>query len=94
MDYWNSTTEITGTNRAVDAVITPTYPYAGVIPGKLKYAGYTPYGNVLDYSVGVIPVTTADKSTDVYPPGEYKPLSDMDATVREDCRCGFLEPST
>jgi amidase len=84
-DYWNGTKELTGTGRPVDAVITPTDVYAGVIPGKLKYFGYTLFGNVLDYSVGVIPVTTADKTVDVYPSGEYKALSDMDATVREDC---------
>ncbi|KAF2190967.1 amidase [Zopfia rhizophila CBS 207.26] len=33
MDYWNSTKDLTGTGRPVDAVIAPTYPYAvSVIP--------------------------------------------------------------
>ncbi|KAJ4322436.1 hypothetical protein N0V94_002424 [Neodidymelliopsis sp. IMI 364377] len=83
MDYWNSTKELTGTGRPVDAVIAPTYPYAGIIPGKLKYAGYTPYGNVLDYSVGVIPVTKANKDVDKYPT-DFTPFSEIDEEVRKD----------
>lgn len=86
MDFWNSTKGLTGTGRPVDAVVAPTYPYAGVIPGKLKYAGYTPFADALDYSVGVLLVTIADKAIDVCPSGEHKPLSDLDATVREDCK--------
>ena len=84
LNYWNSTTELTGTGRPVDAVIVPTYPYAGVIPGKLKYFGYTPFGNILDYSVGVIPVPVADKDVDVYS-ADFSPLSKMDSEVRNDC---------
>ena len=86
MDYWSSTKELTDTGRPVDAVIAPTYPYAGVIPGKLKYAGYTPFADVLDYSVGVIPVTTADKTVDIYPPGDSEALSELDAQTVKDCK--------
>lgn len=89
MDYWNSSKEFTGTGRPVDAVIALTYPYAGVIPGKLKYFGYTPFANVLDYSVGVIPVTVADKNVDVYP-AEFSPLSEADSEVRKDCKLLML----
>jgi amidase len=70
-DYWNS--------NPVDAVIAPTYPHAGIIPGKLRY-GYTFYGNILDYSVGVIPVTTVDKSVDVRIQG-YDALNERDKMV-------------
>lgn len=84
LDYWNSTSEITSTGRPVDAVIIPTFAYAGVIPGKLNYAGYTPFANILDYSVGVIPVTTVDKGVDIYP-NDFTPLSDLDDTVKLDC---------
>lgn len=85
MDYWNSTKENTSTGLPVDAVIAPTYPYAGIIRGKLKYFGYTPFANVLDYSVGVIPVTVADRNVDVYP-HEFRPLSEQDSEVQRDCK--------
>ena len=42
MEYWNSTADHTGTERAVDAVILPVAPHAGVIPGK-----YFHYGKLL-----------------------------------------------
>lgn len=84
MDHWTSTKYLTSTGLPIDAVIGPTYPYAGIIPGKLKYFGYTPFANVLDYSVGVIPITFADKEVDIYS-SDFKPLSTFDSEVREDC---------
>jgi len=45
MEYWNSTVEHTGTGRAVDAVILPVAPHAGVIPGK-----YFHYGELLPWA--------------------------------------------
>ena len=39
MDYWNSTAEITGTGRPVDAIISPTAPFAAARPGKYTYGG-------------------------------------------------------
>ncbi|KAL4877619.1 amidase signature domain-containing protein [Aspergillus karnatakaensis] len=65
MDYWNSTSDITGTGRPVDAVICPAAAHAAVIPTQYYHVGYTSFVNVLDYTSVVIPVTTVDKSVDV-----------------------------
>lgn len=86
LDYWNSTAALTGTGRPVDAFIAPVTPYAAAPPDKFRYYGYTPFANVLDYTSCAIPVTTADKSVDVYPEGEkYEPVNDMDKLVHEEC---------
>lgn len=49
--------------------------------GRLEYIGYTLFANVLDYSVGVLPVTRADRLVDVYPEG-FEALSEADEGVR------------
>ncbi|KAL4911110.1 hypothetical protein BDW74DRAFT_5788 [Aspergillus multicolor] len=76
MDYWNSTSELTGTGRPVDAVICPAAPHAAVIPTQYTHVGYTSVINVLDYSSVVIPVTTVDKDLDVSTPREF--LGELD----------------
>ncbi|KAL4985220.1 amidase signature domain-containing protein [Aspergillus falconensis] len=76
MDYWNSTSELTGTGRPVDAVICPAAPHAAVIPTQYTHVGYTSVINVLDYTSVVIPVTNADKSIDVNVPREF--LGELD----------------
>ncbi|KAL5339402.1 amidase signature domain-containing protein [Aspergillus crustosus] len=76
MDYWNSTSEITGTGRPVDAVIAPAAPHAAVIPTQYSHVGYTSFLNLLDYTAAVIPVTTANKTVDVIKPREF--LSELD----------------
>jgi amidase len=65
MDYWDSTAEVTGTGRPVDALFCPLAPHAAVIPGEFKSVGYTGFVNVLDYTSLAIPVTFADKKIDV-----------------------------
>ncbi|KAL4820404.1 amidase signature domain-containing protein [Aspergillus spinulosporus] len=76
MDYWNSTSELTGTGRPVDAVICPAAPHAAVIPTQYSHVGYTSVINVLDYTSVVIPVTNADKSVDVNVSREF--LGELD----------------
>ncbi|KAL4752789.1 hypothetical protein BDW72DRAFT_170576 [Aspergillus terricola var. indicus] len=76
MDYWNSTSELTGTGRPVDAVICPAAPHAAVIPTQYNHVGYTSVINVLDYTSVVIPVTNADKSVDVKVSREF--LGELD----------------
>jgi amidase len=83
MDYWNSTAELTGTGRPVDAVISPVAPYAAARPEGYKYYNFTVWVNGLDYTSAVVPVTIADKSRDKYPEG-YKPISEADKVVVED----------
>jgi amidase len=39
MEYWNSTTSLTGTGRPVDAVITPLAPFAAARPDMYDYYG-------------------------------------------------------
>ncbi|CAK40630.1 hypothetical protein CBS63078_344 [Aspergillus niger] len=65
LDYWNSTAQLTGTGRPVDAVICPVAPHAACIPGKYATIGYTAFINVLDYTSAVVPVTSADRRVDV-----------------------------
>ncbi|ERF71857.1 hypothetical protein EPUS_01772 [Endocarpon pusillum Z07020] len=81
MDYWNSTTEFTGTGRPVDGVITAAAPFAAAPPLGYTYYGYTMFVNGLDYTSVVIPVTTVDKSLDVVD-HSYQPLNDIDKTIQ------------
>ncbi|EEQ34981.1 putative amidase [Microsporum canis] len=74
-DYWNSTAEDDG--QIVDAFITPLAPWAAVIPTKYYHTAYTEVLNLLDYSVSVVPVTTADKNIDKIDP-DFEPVSKDD----------------
>ena len=42
--------------------------------------------NLLDYAVGVTPVTYADQNVDLYPKG-YEPMSELDKLTYEECKC-------
>lgn len=42
MDYWNSTSSLTGNGEPVDAVIIPLSPFAAVRPGMYDYHGKPP----------------------------------------------------
>jgi amidase len=39
MEYWNSTSSLTGTGRPVDAIIAPVAPFAAARPDMYKYYG-------------------------------------------------------
>lgn len=41
MDYWNSTAELTGTGRPVDAFISPLLPFTGMRPEYNEFTGKT-----------------------------------------------------
>jgi amidase len=77
LDYWNSTSDKTGTARPVDGVILPVAPTAAVINDKYMYYGYTNVANLLDYTCVSFPVTTADRDLDVAD-HDYVPLNDLD----------------
>ncbi|KAL4810834.1 amidase signature domain-containing protein [Aspergillus unguis] len=79
LDYWNSTSQLTGTGRPVDAVIAPAAPHASVIPTRYAHVGYTAVFNLLDYTSAVIPVTTADKNVDIASPREF--LGELDEKI-------------
>jgi len=80
LEYWNSTVDLTGTDRPVDAVISPAAQFAAARPNTFDTACYTSWVNVLDYSAAVFPVTTVDKSIDKVDEG-YIPLSALDKAV-------------
>ena len=65
LDRWNATASATGNGRPIDAIILPATPFPGNPNGKFQnYVGYTSPFNAVDYSVGTIPVTTADRGLD------------------------------
>ncbi|KAJ0414470.1 amidase signature domain-containing protein [Aspergillus carlsbadensis] len=90
LNYWNGTAALTGTGRAVDALIAPVHHGPPPAMGRVRYMGYTCAFNVLDYAVSVIPVTRARKDIDVYP-AEYSALNKMDSVVHEDYDAELLD---
>ena len=84
MEYWNSTAELTGTGRPVDAIIAPLAPFTAARPQKYTYYGYSTFVNVLDYSSVVLPVTTADKNVDKKTEN-FKAVDDDDQKTQDSC---------
>ena len=85
MEYWNSTIDMTGTGRAVDAIIMPVAPFAAARPETYSYYGYSSIFNNLDYSSCVVPVTNVDKQIDLIDE-KFKPLDDLDRDVAATCK--------
>ena len=88
MEYWNSTKDLTGTGRPVDAFVMPLAPFPAARPNAYSYYGYSTIINTLDYTSCVIPVTIADKSIDVLEKG-FKPANEQDKVVSELCKCYY-----
>ncbi|KAJ3998567.1 amidase signature domain-containing protein [Lentinula boryana] len=65
LQLWEDTAGMTGTGRAVDAIISPAAPYTAVRHGQNKSAQYTMVWSVLDYSTLVIPVSRVDPAIDM-----------------------------
>lgn len=84
MEYWNSTVDLTGTGRPVDAFIIPLAPFAAARPRKYKYLGYSAIFNALDYTCCIVPVTTVDKRLDVVDK-DFKPFNEQDKDIAADC---------
>ncbi|KAL8763517.1 MAG: hypothetical protein Q9184_000729 [Pyrenodesmia sp. 2 TL-2023] len=82
MEYWNSTAEVTGTGRPVDAVIAPVAPFAAARPNCYLYYSYSLFVNALDYTACAFPVTTVDKNVDTVD-SSFKPMSEIDKKVAE-----------
>lgn len=85
MEYWNSTAELTGTGRPVDAVICPLAPFSAARPTMYTYYGYSVWVNVLDYSSVVIPVTKVDKEIDKKVEG-FKAVDETDQKTQDSCK--------
>ncbi|KAI9793293.1 MAG: Acetamidase [Piccolia ochrophora] len=77
LEYWNGTSETSGTGRPVDAVIAPLAPFAAARPKEYHYYGYSVFVNALDYTSCVVPVTQVDKAVDGADVG-YEPLNQQD----------------
>lgn len=85
MEYWNSTGEVTGTGRPVDAIISPLAPFTAARPNKYTSYSYSVWVNVLDYSSAIVPVTKVDKNVDkAYT--DYKPVSETDEKTQATCK--------
>ena len=85
MEYWNSTIDLTGTGRPVDALIMPVAPFAAARPETYSYYGYSNIFNTLDYSSCVVPVTNVDKKIDLIDEN-FKPLDGLDSDVAGICK--------
>jgi len=85
MEYWNSTKELTGTGRPVDALVAPLAPFTAARPLGYKYYGYSTFVNLLDYTSCAVPVTTADQKVDILDK-DFKPLNDLDEAVASLCK--------
>lgn len=86
MEYWNSTSELTGTGRPVDAVISPLAPFAAARPEKYTYLTYSSFVNVLDYTSVVVPVTQVDKNVDKKDEN-FKAVGEEDQETQDTCEC-------
>lgn len=65
LDRWMATSAVTKNGKPIDCIIAPTTPFPGNPLDKWgDYVGYTSVFNAVDYSVGVIPVTRANKELD------------------------------
>lgn len=93
LDYWNSTKDLTGTGRPVDAFIMPFAPFAAARPGRYNYYGYSTIANTLDYTACTIPVTNVDQSVDVKDT-TYEAMNKQDQVVSDNCRSPHLFPET
>jgi amidase len=85
MEYWNSTAELTGTGRPVDAIISPLAPFAAARPEKYTYLTYSSFVNLLDYTSVVVPVTQVDKSIDKKDEN-FKAVDEVDQETQDTCK--------
>lgn len=89
MDYWNSTKDLTDTNRPVDAFILPCAPFPAAGINKYHYYGYSIIVNALDYTACTIPVTSVNQAVDIVDKN-YRPLNELDKSVADDCTAARL----
>ncbi|MCJ1262208.1 Acetamidase [Lobaria immixta] len=83
MDYWNSTKDLTGTGRPVEAFIMPCAPFPAARIDAYHHLGYTTIVNALDYTACTIPVTSVDQDVDVVDKN-YRPSNKVDKRVADD----------
>ncbi|EED17167.1 general amidase GmdA, putative [Talaromyces stipitatus ATCC 10500] len=84
LEYWNSTSGMTGTGRPVDAFIMPVAPFAAARPKLYNYYGYSTIINILDYATCTVPVTLVDKDIDKSD-ANYEPRNKVDEIAWRSC---------
>lgn len=84
LDYWNSTENLTGTGRPVEAFIMPCAPFPAVQMNSYHYYGYSAIVNTLDYTACTIPIMNVDRNVDVVDKN-YEPLNEVDKSVADSC---------
>ena len=68
----------------LDAILSPTTPYAAPKNGQFKSVSYTSIFNLLDYSSTSFPTgLQANKEVDLYP-SDFKPQGEQDEITRND----------
>ncbi|CAF4555030.1 unnamed protein product, partial [Rotaria sp. Silwood2] len=67
----------------INAWIQPEAPHAAIRHDQYKYNGYASVISLLDYPAVVVPVTFAQKETDIKDLN-YKPISDLDMQVHDE----------
>lgn len=80
LDRWIATKNVTKNGKPIDCIIAAATPFPGNPLDKFgDYVGYTSVFNALDYSVGIFPVTRADKELDVATP--YSPRNESEKFI-------------
>jgi amidase len=85
---WESTSDLTGTGRPVDALIAPTAPYTSFTHDSRQYIGYTGAFNLTDQSVGIVPVTKVLKEDVKQEPHDFE--CEFDKVNYERCESRLL----
>lgn len=85
MEFWNSTSDQTGTGRPVDAIIAPLAPFPAARENGYTYYGYSAWVNMLDYTSVVVPVTNVDKSVDKKYES-FKAIDETDQKTQDTCK--------
>ena len=91
MEYWNSTSELTGTGEPVDAIISALAPFPAARKHGYTYYGYSSWVNMLDYTSVVVPVTNVDKNVDKKIE-KFEAYDETDTKTQETCKsCPHVE---
>lgn len=100
LERWNASKERSGTGRPMDAIITPSTPFAGVAQyvasllrvtladtrcsDQFQHVGYTCVWNITDCPAATFPVLRADSKLDPRD-DSYAPRNDVDEHVWKQC---------
>ncbi|KAK0525316.1 hypothetical protein OC842_005546 [Tilletia horrida] len=75
LDHWQATRELSGTGRPVDALLTPTAPWAACPHDMNVHIPYTNLWNLVDRPAITFPVTTVQPELDAVP--DERPVGEL-----------------